>query len=100
MILVELYSKDDCQLCEEAKEVLEKVRQEIPYTLHEIMLKPGEEFYEEYKEQIPVVHIDKRFAFKFRVNEHMFKIRLQQVIAENSRPSTTGDREPGAESVE
>ena len=78
MILVELYSGQDCHLCEEAKAVLLKVQKEIPFTLKEIKLVPGDEYYEEYKELIPVVHINKVLAFKYRVTETMLKIRLRQ----------------------
>ena len=79
MILVELYSKTDCQLCEEAKSVLKKVQQDIPFTLHELKLAPGEEHYEEYKEEVPVIHINKLFAFKHRINEHMLRLELSKL---------------------
>jgi len=78
MILVELYSGNDCSLCEEAKMVLQKVQREIPFTLREIKLVPGDEYHEEYKELIPVVHINKVLAFKYRVTEQMLRIRLRQ----------------------
>ncbi len=85
MILVELYSKDDCQLCDEAKAVLRAVQNEVPFTLKEIKLIPGEGSFEEYKKDFPVVHINKRFAFKHRLNENTVKIRLQQVANEETR---------------
>jgi hypothetical protein len=78
MILVELYSGEGCHLCEDAKAVIRKVQQEIPFTLREITLVPGDEYYDEYRELIPVVHINKVLAFKHRVTETMFKIRLRQ----------------------
>jgi hypothetical protein len=78
MTLVELYSKEDCHLCEEAKTVLEKVQKQIPFLLREFKLTPGDQYFEEYKEMFPVVHIDKELAFKHRVSENMLKIRLQQ----------------------
>ena len=90
MILVELFSKKDCPLCDEALAVLEKVRKEIPFHLKETKLLPGEDSFEEYKEDFPVVHINKRFAFKHRVNENMLKIRLQQV-ASDGRPRALED---------
>lgn len=87
MILVELYSKADCRLCEEAKSVLERVRRDIPFTLHEVKLAPGEEYYEEYKDEVPVIHIDKRFAFQHRVNEHLFRLELSKLMGH--RPTQT-----------
>ncbi len=85
MILVELYSKDDCHLCDEAKVVLEKVQKEILFTLREYKLTPGDTNWEEYKELFPVVHVEKKLAFKYRVNEQMLKIRLHQVQDEIAR---------------
>jgi len=78
MILVELYSGKDCHLCEEAREVLLKVQKEIPFALREITLVPGDEHFEEYKESIPVVHINKVPAFKYRVTEKLLTIKLRQ----------------------
>ncbi len=85
MTLVELYSKDDCHLCDEALVVIEKVHKEIPFTLKVHKLIPGEAYFEEYKEDFPVVHINKRFAFKHRVNENRLRIHLQQVESEQRR---------------
>lgn len=90
MMLVELYSKDHCHLCEEAQEILERVRSEMPFTLRVIKLLPGEANFEEFKDDFPVIYINKRFAFKHRLNENMVKIRLQQ-IAKEGKPATLED---------
>ncbi len=95
MMLVELYTKDDCQLCEEAKLVLEKVGRDIPFQLKEIKLLPGEEHFEEFKHDFPVVHINKRFAFKHRLNEQMVRIRLQQILNEGKNPALEDDVDLG-----
>ena len=92
MTLVELYSKEECHLCDEARAVLEKVQKQMPFLLREFKLTPGDQYFEEYKEMFPVVHIDKELAFRHRVSENMLKIRLQQ--AANS------DRNRGRESEE
>jgi glutaredoxin len=86
MIFVDLYSKNDCPLCEEAKIVLEKVRQQIPFVLREIKIAAGEEHFEEYKEMVPVVHINGVMAFRHRINENMLKIKLQQISSEKKAP--------------
>ena len=93
MMLVELYSKNDCSLCDEAFTVLEKVQREIPFTLKVIKLIPGEENFEEYKETYPVIHINKRFAFKHRLNENMLKIRLQQIANEGKGHTLEDDHD-------
>lgn len=93
MTLIELYSKEDCSLCDEALFVLEKVQKETPFALKVLKLLPGEGYFEEYKEDFPVIHINKRFAFKHRVNENMLKIRLQQVSNEGKRLTLEEDLE-------
>ena len=92
MILVELYSKDDCSLCDEALSILNKVQAEVPFTLKVITLLPGEANFEEFKHDFPVIHINKRLAFKHRLNEMSIKIRLQQVADE--RKSVTLEDDP------
>lgn len=82
MTLVELYSKDDCSLCDEARAVLQKVQRDLPFALREVKLSPGEERYEEYSELFPVIFVNKVFAFKHRINEATVKIRIQQAIKE------------------
>ena len=79
MILVELFSKSECHLCEEAKAVLEKVRRETPFTLVERKLFPGDEYYEEYREMVPVVHINRVQTFRYRVNENTLRVKLRQL---------------------
>jgi hypothetical protein len=99
MILVDLYSKEECHLCDDARTVLEKVQQQIPFRFREHKLAPGDELYEEYKDAFPVVHIDKVLAFKYRVNEHILKIKLQQITGGTPSPDIQPDDstiEPGA----
>ncbi|MCH8980968.1 glutaredoxin family protein [candidate division KSB1 bacterium] len=78
-IKVEIYSKSDCHLCDEAKSVLSKVQQEIPFNFFEVDITSNRELFTEYKEQIPVVFICGKKAFKFRVNEKELRKRLLAV---------------------
>jgi len=96
MILVELYSKEDCHLCDEARAVIERVKKQIPFTLREFKLTPGDQYFEEYKEMFPVVHINKVLSFKYRLTENMLRIKLQQ-IAGGSRGYDVDPDEPAVE---
>lgn len=80
MILVELYSKDDCHLCERAKSVLKSIQKLHPFELKEVNIHEGDEYYERYKERIPVVHINKKFAFQHRVPEQEFIAKLKSAL--------------------
>lgn len=96
MTLVELFSKDDCHLCDQAKAVIERVQNQIPFSLREIKLTPGDQYFDEYKEMFPVVHINKVPVFKYRVNENMLRIKLRQVAGETRIPDVDPD-EPAIE---
>ncbi len=78
--VVELYSKDDCHLCGVVKSVLLKVQKNHPFTLNEIQIQPGAPEYEKFKERVPVVFVNKEFAFQYRVSEAELISKL-----ENSR---------------
>ena len=93
MILVELYSRNGCHLCEEAKTVLLNVQRRIPFTLREITLMPGETFYEEYDELVPVVHINKVLAFKNGITERTLTMRLRQILGDTHRSAPGGEAE-------
>ena len=77
MILVELYSRDDCHLCEIAKEVLIGVQRRHPFELNELKIREGDEYFEEMKERIPVVYINKEFAFQGHVPERELIAKLK-----------------------
>jgi len=77
VIDVRIYSKEDCHLCDEAKEVLARVRRDIPFTLNEMRIAPGDPSYEMYKEMIPVVTINGALAFRYRVNEQELRRALR-----------------------
>lgn len=68
-VKVEIYSKEDCHLCEVAKAVLLRVKQKYPIQITEIDISLDNELLEKYKEQIPVVFINGRKAFKFKIDE-------------------------------
>lgn len=70
--LVELYSKDDCHLCDVAKEILLKVQKRQPFRLVEIKIQPGTDEYEQFKERIPVIFVNGKFAFQYHINEDEF----------------------------
>jgi glutaredoxin len=76
MIRVEIYGKRDCCLCDEAKATLHRVQQEVPFELHEIDIESSPELSERYQARIPLVFVDGRLAFKFRVEERTLRRRL------------------------
>ncbi|HUB06947.1 MAG TPA: redoxin domain-containing protein [Myxococcales bacterium] len=78
MIQVEIYSKKDCHLCDEAKAVLARVRERIPFELIEVDIEQDAKLFEQFKYDVPVVYVDGRRAFKHRVDEQDFATRLER----------------------
>jgi hypothetical protein len=76
MILVELFSKEDCHLCKDALAVLRNVQRDIPFSLEERILLPGDPFYESFNQKVPVVLINHVETFHFRVDEGALRRKL------------------------
>ena len=74
---VVLYGRAGCCLCDEALEVLERVRERIPFTLQERDIEADEKLLSAYLERIPVVTIDGREAFSLFVSEEELVTRLE-----------------------
>jgi hypothetical protein len=62
-----LYSRADCCLCAEMKEIIRRVAATVPLTLEEIDIDGAPELRERYGAEVPVLFIDGRKAFKYRV---------------------------------
>lgn len=73
-----MYTKSDCSLCEAMKQVVFEVRREIPFEFREIDITEDPHLGETYKEQVPVLFIDGRMAFKYRVDPIALKRRLRE----------------------
>ncbi|MBI4269838.1 MAG: glutaredoxin family protein [Candidatus Rokubacteria bacterium] len=76
MIRVDVYSRRGCCLCDEAKAVLLRVQRDVPFELREVDIEASPELSEAYGERIPLVFVEGRPAFKFRVDEAALRRRL------------------------
>ena len=68
-VRVDIYSRPGCHLCEEAKEVIERVRRRYNFDLQVINIEQDAELERAYGTEIPVVFINSNKAFKYRVDE-------------------------------
>jgi len=75
---VVVYSKPDCCLCEEVKSLLRKLAASHRFAWREINILDDPEAHEKLKEEIPVIFIDGRRAFKYRIDEKEFLRRLRR----------------------
>jgi glutaredoxin len=78
---VEVYGKRDCCLCDDVKATLVKLQREIAFDLREIDIESTPEFFDTYKERIPLVFVNGRLAFKYRVDETTLRRRLLRELA-------------------
>jgi glutaredoxin len=77
--LVTLYGKPGCHLCDDAREVVGRVRAEHPFDLREVdvSLDPG--LHREYGERIPVLELDGEELFEFHVDGPALAQRVDKV---------------------
>ena len=73
---VELYTRKDCCLCDDAKAVLARVRAELPFEFFEIDVDGDERLRAEFGLEVPVVFVAGKKAFKYRVDETQLRRKL------------------------
>lgn len=76
MPLVTLYTRAGCCLCQQAKEVLAAARARAAFDLEEVDIDRHPQWLRLYHEEVPVIAIDGRKAFKYRVDMNEFLKRL------------------------
>ena len=72
-----LYSRRDCCLCDEMKAVIREVASHIAFQLEEIDVDASPELQERYGDEVPVLFIDERKAFKYRVSRTDLEKKLR-----------------------
>jgi glutaredoxin len=73
---VVVYSRKGCHLCEVVKESLSKLSRRGGFIWREIDVDADTELRRQYKDEVPVVFIDGRKAFKYRMDEQEFLRKL------------------------
>ena len=75
---VVVYSRHDCCLCDEALAEIEKARAELEFDVRIVDVDGDPALVERYGHEVPVVEVDGRKAFKFRVTSRELVRRLQR----------------------
>ena len=71
-----VYSRRGCHLCEIVKESLVKLQKRGGYNWHEIDVDSDANIRRLYTDEVPVVFINGRKAFKYRMDEQEFLRKL------------------------
>ncbi|MCF8721100.1 glutaredoxin family protein [Nitrospina gracilis] len=79
MIEIEILTKADCCLCDEAKEVVEAVLADYPATLTLTDIESDAALFEAYKEKIPVVRLNGEDSFIYKVHPVTLRKRLEEI---------------------
>ena len=65
---VTLYTRTGCCLCDDAKQVIAAARRHADFDYAEIDIDANPDLVRLYDHEVPVITIDRRKAFKYRVN--------------------------------
>ena len=76
MTTVTLYSRPGCHLCDEARDVLERLSAQTPFTIEEIDITRDDALHARYLERIPVVALDGEELFDYEVDERALLRRI------------------------
>ena len=72
-----VYGRKGCHLCDVVKDQLRQWQAKGDFAWHEIDIDADPELQRLYNEEVPVVFVDGRKAFKYRLNERDFLRRLE-----------------------
>ena len=75
-IRLQLYTKTDCPLCDEAKESLELLAARFPIQIEEIDITTNLGLFTKYKELIPVLELKGKRLFVHRIHGRALKRKL------------------------
>jgi glutaredoxin len=73
---VVVYSRKGCHLCEIVKETLAKLQRRGGFEWREVDVDADDELRRQFTDEVPVVFIDGRKAFKYHMDEREFLRRL------------------------
>ena len=71
-----VYSRKGCHLCEIVKESLAKLERRGGFSWEEVDVDADEQLHRQFSDEVPVVFIDGRKAFKYRMDEREFLRKL------------------------
>ncbi len=81
MTIVILYGREGCCLCDEAREMLLRIRERRPFELSERDIEADDALLRDYLERIPVIEIDGVEEFELLIDEFELERRLDKVEA-------------------
>ena len=81
-IQIEILTKKDCCLCDDAKKIVERVLPDFPASLTMVDIESDPNLFETYKEKIPVIRINGKESFVYKTHEITLRKKLEELIKE------------------
>jgi len=82
LIVIEILTKSDCSLCDDMKEVVNRVLADYPLKLVTTDIESDPTLYEKFKERIPVLKINGIESFVYKTNEVTLRHKLDRLKQE------------------
>lgn len=79
MTKVLIYKKEGCHLCDEAEDILARLKGEKKFFLEKIMLEENTDMFERFGNKVPVVFINDHMAFEYKLEEEAFLRKLAEL---------------------
>lgn len=79
-LTLEILTKKDCCLCDEAKLIIDRVLDDYPAELKITDIESDDDLFERYKERIPVLKINGEEHFVFKVHEITLRKKLDKIL--------------------
>ena len=76
--VVIFYARAGCHLCDEAKQQMREIQKRIAFEFREIDIDQDPELREKYNDEVPVIFIHGKKAFKYRIDSKQFVKRLER----------------------
>ena len=78
MVLVTVYSRSGCHLCDVALSDIEKFKSEFDFTIEKILIDGNLELEKKYGEEVPVILINGKPHDFFRIDIERFRNAMQK----------------------
>lgn len=82
MLTLELMTKKDCHLCDIAKETIDRVIRKFEAQLILTDIESSPDLMEQYSERIPVLLIEGKESFVYKVHEITLRRKLERALKE------------------
>ena len=81
-IIIEILTKNDCCLCDDIKEIVNKVLPDYPVKLVMTDIESDRGLYKKFKERIPILKINGIESFVYKANETTLRHKLDRLKEE------------------